>query len=188
MDISTTTVPKSDQQNYQDYLAGPKTLTISDVKLTGGEQPLAIHVQEYPGRPYKPSKSMRRVLLAAWGKDGSQYIGRRLVLYGNPDIKWAGEPVGGIEISHLSDISKPITLALPINKKERKQHTVKPLPNATPAPDPTPHLDAINQAANMDTLRAAWDTATNAGLDKHPGIMAATKARRVQLEKPESGQ
>src|SRR5690606_24456309 len=32
MDITETTAPKSDQQNYEDYIGGPKTVTISEVK------------------------------------------------------------------------------------------------------------------------------------------------------------
>ena len=32
MNITKTTEPKSDQQNFDDYVAGPKTVTVSEVK------------------------------------------------------------------------------------------------------------------------------------------------------------
>ena len=104
MDILSTTEPKSDQQNFDDYIGGSKTVTVSGVKVVSGEQPVEIHLVEFPGRPFKPGKSMRRVLVAGWGSDSSKYAGRTLTLYGDPSIRFGKEQVGGIRISHLSHI------------------------------------------------------------------------------------
>ena len=112
VDMSDSIIPRSDQQNFDDYLAGPRTVTIEKVTRGSAEQPIDIHLVEYPGRAYKPSKSMRRVLVTAWGKDASAYVGRRMRLYGDPDVKFAGQKVGGIKISHLSNIDKVLTLSL----------------------------------------------------------------------------
>lgn len=129
LDISATTAPKSDQQNYDDYLAGPKTVTISEVRAGTTEQPVDVHLVEFPDRPYKPSKSMRRVLVAAWGSDASTYAGRRMTLYGDPTVKFGGAVTGGIKISHLSHIAKPLTLSLTATKGKRAPHSVQPLPD-----------------------------------------------------------
>lgn len=127
MDITETTAPKSDQQNFDDYVGGPKTVTITAVKSGSAEQPVEIHLDEFPGRPYKPSKSMRRVLVAAWGAEATAYVGRRLTLYGDPSVKFGGIEVGGIKISHLSDIDKPLTLALTVTRAKRAPFVVQPL-------------------------------------------------------------
>src|ERR1700712_625283 len=98
MNIAETTAPKSDQQNYDDYIGGPKTVTVSEVKAGSAEQPVEIHLTEFPGRPFKPSKSMRRVLVACWGADSSVYAGRKMTLFGDPEVKFGGQTVGGIRI------------------------------------------------------------------------------------------
>lgn len=135
MDITETTAPKSDQQNFDDYVAGPKTVTITAVKAGSAEQPVEIHLGEFPGRPYKPSKSMRRVLVAAWGAEAAAYVGRRLTLYGDPSVKFGGIEVGGIKISHLSDIDGPLTLALTVKRGARAPFVVHPLTPAEPVKD-----------------------------------------------------
>lgn len=133
MDITETLAPKSDQQNYDDYIAGPRTVTVADGKVfKGSEQPLHIELVEYPGRPFKPNKSMRRVLAIAWGTETDAYIGRRLTLVGNPGVKYGGKAVGGIEIAAMSGIGKPLTLALTETRGKKRSFTVQPLPDAAP--------------------------------------------------------
>jgi len=127
MDISDTTAPKSDQQNFDDYVGGSKTVTVSEVKSGSAEQPVELHLVEFPGRPYKPGKSMRRVLVAAWGAEASAYVGRKLTLYGDPSIRFGKEAVGGIRISHLSHIDKPLTVSLTITRGKRAPFVVQPL-------------------------------------------------------------
>jgi hypothetical protein len=127
MDIAETTAPKSDQQNYDDYIGGPKTVTVSEVKKGSPEQPVEIHLTEYPGRPFKPSKSMRRVLLACWGTDSTVYVGRKMVLFGDPDVRFGGQAVGGIRIRALSDIDKPTTVSLTVTRGKRADFVVQPI-------------------------------------------------------------
>ena len=81
MDMTSTIQPRSDQLNADDLLTGPMTVTITEVTQGNAEQPVNVNTVETPGRPYKPSKSMWRVMVAAWGKDASAYAGRRLTLY-----------------------------------------------------------------------------------------------------------
>lgn len=137
MDLTESIAPKSDQLNAEDLLAGPRTFTIDKVNEGSSEQPVNIHLVELPGRPYRPSKSMRRILVAAWGGKGAAYAGRSLTLYRNPDIKFGGDKVGGIEISHLSHINKPVDIALTVTRGKRKLFTVKPMPAPAKSAAPT---------------------------------------------------
>ena len=175
MDISETIQPKSDQQNYEDYLAGPKTVTVSGVSKGSADQPVNIELKEYPGRPFKPSKTARRVLVAAWGSDASQYVGRRMTLFGDPTVKWAGEPVGGIRISHLSHLEKPITVALTVTRGKRQKHTVQPLKEASPPQPAQPAYDL--DALDVDGLRALYMDRQAAGAtpDELAQIQAAAQ-------------
>ncbi len=139
-DMTKAITPKSDQLNSDDLIAGPITIKIADVTIRGGqEQPVSIHYEGDNGKPYKPCKSMSRVLVANWGADAKRYIGRSLSLYREPTVKWAGLEVGGIRISHMSDIDSAMTMALTATKGTRKPFTVKPLVAAKePAPRPAP--------------------------------------------------
>lgn len=155
MDISNTIEPRSDQLNADDLMAGPRTFTIERVAMGDPEQPVHVHLVETPGRPYKPSKSMRRVLVAAWGKDADLYAGRSLTLYRDPSVKFGKDAVGGIKISHLSDLDKTLTVALTVTRGKRAPHTVEPLRVAA-KPSVT---DEQIEAADLDGLRGLWELA-----------------------------
>ena len=128
-DLSTTIAPKSDQLNADDLIAGPKTIRITKVSADPGsaEQPIAIYFEGDNGKPYKPCKSMRRVMVHLWGRDGNEYPGRTMTMYRDPEVKFGGMAVGGIRISHMSDIDKPMTMALTATKASRKPYTVQPM-------------------------------------------------------------
>ncbi len=126
-DITKTVIPNSSQLNSDDLLAGPKTIAITDIKLKSGDQPVAVHYEGDDGKPYLPCKSMRRVLVHAWGKNGEDYAGRKLTLYNDPSVRWAGTEYGGIRISHMSDIEKQFTMMLTQSRGKRSPFTVKPL-------------------------------------------------------------
>lgn len=175
MDISTTTAADSTQINADDLIGGPETYTVSDVAKGTSEQPVNIILAEAPGRAYRPSKSMRRVLVAAWGKDSTAYIGRRLTLYRDPDVTFAGARVGGIKISHLSHIPKRLEIALTVTRGKRAPHVIEPLPDA-----PTePTADEIAACTDTDELRAMWQ---HAG----PDGKAQIQARVAELQGAES--
>lgn len=175
MNITETTAPKSDQQNYDDVASSPRTVTISEVRAGSSEQPVEIHLAEYPGRPYKPSKSMRRVLVAAWGPEAENYVGRRITLYGDPTVKFGGIALGGIKISHLSHIDRQISLSLTVTKGKRAPHTVDPLPDAPAAPT------AEQVAAATREQVTEWWAA-------HPNLRPQLKARADELKAQDEGQ
>jgi hypothetical protein len=127
-DLSYVIKPKSDQLNADDLIAGAMVITVTEVKAMAGEQPLAIHFQGDNGKPYKPCLSMRRVLIMAWGKDGNQWLGKSMVLFLDKTVKWAGQAVGGIRISHLSHMQQPLLLSLTTTRGKRTPYTVQVLP------------------------------------------------------------
>lgn len=127
-DLSTTIDPKSNQTNADDLLSGPRTINITAVKASGeGEQPICIHFDGDKGKPYKPCKSMRRLMVTLWGANGSEYVGRQMTIYCDPKVKWGGIEVGGIRISHMSHIEKDTTVALTESKTKRTPTTVRKL-------------------------------------------------------------
>lgn len=183
MDLAATTAPRSDQQNFDDYVAGPKTLTISEVRAGTAEQPVEIHVVEYPGRPYKPSKSMRRVLVQAWGSDGATYAGRRITLYGDPDVTFGRDRVGGIKISHLSHIAAPVQVALTVTRGKRAPFTVQPLPDApVPADQVSKAVAAVHGATSTVDLHKIVAHARKLGMDGAAELVEAIEQKRGELE------
>jgi hypothetical protein len=179
MDITKTVEPRSDQLNFDDVASHDLTITVTEVKAGGPEQPVELHNAEYPGRPYKPGKSMRRVLIAAWGTEASAYVGRRITLYGDPTIKFGKDAVGGIRIRALSHISEPLTVALTVTRGKRAPFTVQPLPSDTGALEAA--LADIANADSIPTLKAAWDLAGTRGVAKHPDVVAAKELRKTAL-------
>jgi hypothetical protein len=137
MDISATIAPKSDQLNADDLIGGPVTVTITGVSRGTPDQPVNITTAEFgDGRPYKPCKSMRRVMVAAWGADASTYAGRRMTLYRDGAVRFGGQETGGIRISHMSDIEHKLTIAMTVTRGKRAPYSVEPLVEAAPiSPD-----------------------------------------------------
>jgi len=172
-DMAAVIIPKSDQLNADDLLTGPMTITITDVTVRGGqEQPVSIHFENDNGKPYKPCKSMSRVLVTVWGPDSKQYIGRSMSLYCDPKVKWGGMEVGGIRISHMSDIDSAITMALTVTRANKKPFTVNPL-KVEPAIDWTTQ---INEAVSVAALGAVWKQIPTKDKPKYEAAKDARKA------------
>jgi hypothetical protein len=150
MDLAESIAPRSDQVNADDLVGGPITYTIREVRQGAAEQPFDFMLVE-TDRAYRPSKTMRRLIVAAWGSDANAYAGRRLTLYREPSIKFGGATVGGIRISHMSHIPSRVSEKFQTTRGKRETFTVDPLPDAPPV-DPN--------AARIAELRAEWDSAT----------------------------
>lgn len=148
-DLSKTIIAKSDQLNADDLIGGPVTIRITNVSAVPGEQPIAVNFDGDNGKPWKPCKSMRRVLVHLWGTDGKSYIGRSLTLYRDPDVLFGGIKVGGIRISHASHINGVQQMALTERRGAKKAYSVKPLASA-----PTPKAQPAANV-NMEQLRMA---------------------------------
>lgn len=173
-DLRPTVVPKSDQLNAEQLLSAPLTITVNKVSVANSpEQPVVINYDGDNGRPYKPCKTMRKLLIYAWGQDGSQWIGRSMTLYNNPEVKFGGELVGGIRISHLSHIPADISVSLTATRGKKSKHSVLKLAAVS---DPRATLES---AADMPALLAAWEKLTA----REKSALASVKdARKNQIE------
>lgn len=145
MDLTDTLAPNSDQLDAVDLLAGPRTFTIARVSAGNAEQPVNIHLAEFD-RPWRPGKSMRRVLVACWGADASAYVGRRVTLFCDPDVKFGGEAVGGTRISALSHLDKPRTIPLLVTRGRSAPYKVLPLSGDAPAAPPPSLAQRVDAA------------------------------------------
>lgn len=176
-DMTASIEPRSDQLNAEDLITGPRTITITAVKRGSAEQPVDIVTEEYgPGRPYKPSKTMRRIIVAAWGKDSAAYVGRRLTIYRDPDITFGRDKVGGIRISHMSDIPKRLEIALTVTRGRRSTFAVEPLPaESAPAVQAAPAVQEVITAE--DATDFARDIAEATTIPELEALAKELKAR-----------
>ncbi|WNJ77799.1 hypothetical protein RJE46_14275 [Cedecea neteri] len=125
MDLSNTVVPRSDQINFEDVQSVSITAVIKSVRAGSKDQPVFIDLDGYDGRPYKPSKSMRRVLIGGWGADGHSWVGKSLTLVGDPGVKFGGVAVGGIKVKGMSHIDSNFSLMLTVSRGKRVEHFVE---------------------------------------------------------------
>ena len=196
-DMKQVIVPRSDQINADDLISGPMTITITGVEIRGGqEQPVSIHFEGDNGKPYKACKSMCRVMVSLWGADSAKYAGRSMTLYRDPTVKWGGMEVGGIRISHMSDIEKTMTMALTMTRANKKPFTVRPLARELPSQataraqspqpeSPSPQVPApvAPNAATQGKLSPSAETVLN-GEDQPavaaPGLITETQALALE--------
>jgi hypothetical protein len=165
MDITATLAPKSDQMNADDLIVGPRTITVAKVDVAlKSEQPVTIHFDGDNGRPWRPCKSMRRVLAEAWGPDSSHYVGRGITIFREPGAMYGGQQVGGIRLSHLSHIDGPLTVMLTASRGKRLPYKVLPLQAPSPAaPAPVAAPPAEDLLAKADAACRRYGL-TNAGI------------------------
>lgn len=182
-DLRSTIIPKSDQLNSEQLLTGPITITVTDVRIGSAEQPISVHYENEGGRPYKPCKTCRKALIFAWGPDGRDWIGRSMTLYCDPQVKFGGDEVGGIRISHMSDIDRDVELSLTATRGKKALHRIKRLV--------APRLANINDIAQSPTVEALKDNFGSAyRATKDPAVRAQLKqaydSRMAMFTKPQS--
>lgn len=160
MSMAKSIAPRSDQMNNADLLAGDRILTITKVEVRDvEEQPVSVWFAEFPeGRPFKPSLTVRRILVAAWGDDEAVYVGRRLHLYRDPEVTFGKDKPGGIRIKAMSHIPKRFAVTLAVSRGKVAPYVIEVLPDAAPS---SPPVDEETVRAIAD-LRAEWSTADDA--------------------------
>lgn len=156
IDISESLAAKSDQINAAD-LAAPITVTVARVEYNPkADQPLTVHMTE--GKPWRPSKGMRRVLAQVWGKDASKWPGHAVTLYNDPEVVWAGKRAGGIRISAMTGITRRTEFPVKVNRTKVKIYTVNPIKVdaiITPKPEPSP-APAADAPSNPKAAILGW--------------------------------
>lgn len=156
--LAHTITPKSDQANADDLIASPVTVEILAVKQGDKESPVWIVTSGFDGRPWKPCKSMRRVLIAAWGEYGSQWVGKRVTLFCDPEVMYGGVKVGGIRISHMSHIDADLALSLTATRGKRKPFTVRKLVESAPAAKTATPYPADQFAEQLPKMRGSIES------------------------------
>lgn len=126
-DLSDTIIAKSDQLNADDLVGADRVITVTGVSRGNAENPLIINYEGDSGRPFKPCKTVRRILIAAWGADGTQWNGLQAQLWCDPSVVYAGKEVGGIRIRALSGISKPLSVKLSVTRGKKKEYRIEVL-------------------------------------------------------------
>ena len=174
-DIRAAIQPRSDQLNYEDFLSGPAVLTIErteDYRDEKGQPRVAIHMVEYPGRPFKASKTNVKLLAIAWGEDDTDWPGRRVQLSADPTVTYGGKAVGGICVTALSHLPQRFTAKLSVARGKKKDFPVEPLPDAPPQyaePSPIPAFESLDEARDYYTHRSK----AGASPDELQAIIAA---------------
>lgn len=183
IDISSTIIPKSDQLNADQLLSDNLTIIVTKVTAGGGDdQPVSIFYEGDKGRPYKPCKTMRKLLAYAWGSNAAAWVGRAMTLYNEPDVKFGGELVGGIRISHLSDIQSDIRVSLTTTRGKKTATSVKRMER----PQSVDHIGLINAAADIAELKTAFEAAIASTKDRslRAQYTEAKDARKAALAAP----
>lgn len=175
--ILQSIVPKSDQWNFEDFIGGPKTFVVAGVSAGSAEQPVNIRL-EGEKRFYRPSKTMRRVLVLLWGDDGHKWVGRSMTLYGDPGVMFGGVKVGGIKISHMSDIDGPQSINLTVKRGQKAPIKVLPIPrgNGGSAQGAEPHSSVTGNEATAEPPALDEDS------DLYNGLRGAAEMGTVNLQ------
>jgi hypothetical protein len=184
MDISKALIAKSDQLNASDLTGAPIVATIQNVRKGDAAKPVIIDLVGMDGRPWKPSKGMLRVIAHKWGPESDAWIGRSVKLINNPEVIYAGEAVGGVEVVAMSHIDAPFTIPVRISQKKVKQHHVEVL--AEPQTEPwraqwqaiTNALTAAGYEGDGKQMLATAGQVIGAAWD-HPNKISAEDAQKI---------
>lgn len=170
---------KSNQLNYDDLIAGKMVLRITDAKKVSGEQPMVLSYEGGEGKPYKPCLGMRRFIYQLWGKNGEDYIGRSIEVFGNPTVKWGGEEQGGIQINAMSHIDSDKILMLTVARGKRIPYKIKRLELDEDLNQITE--DEFNKiCAEFETAETMKDLQDLGPLIKNGGYNAESKAQLTE--------
>jgi hypothetical protein len=180
--VADLIVPRSDQLNAEQLWDKPMTITVTAVKKVGGvgtQQPLVINYDGDNGRPYKPCKTMIKVMEKAWGDDIRAYVGKSMQLYCDRLVSFGDQKnIGGIRISHMTDLAgNAAKMALPLLITRGRKHTyiVERL-DVVAKPDAKATLES---AETMQDLVEAW-SALNAA--QKNALASVKDARKTAIE------
>lgn len=198
VDMGQFVEAKSDQLTADDLIGAPRTITVTRVTGHDGDQPVSIWFEGDNGKPFRPCKTMRRILLAVWGRNAADYVGRSMTVYRDDSVSFGGLNVGGIRISHMSHIDKKTMVVVMKTKGKKAGIEIQPLqveqrqarqadPNAA-ANWANEHMSALGQIDTLDALNAHIDAGAKAVArleaarpDLHAKVLAAYDVRRDML-------
>ncbi len=151
LDMSRFIEARSDQLNADDLIGRSMTITVTKVTGADGDQPVSIYYEGDNGKPFKPCKTIRRVLVAIWGRFANDYVGRSMTLYRDDAVMFGGLQVGGIRISHMSHLDKKTVVVVAKSKGKKAGMEIEPLVAEVREMKPSP----AQKWANAYTARVA---------------------------------
>lgn len=156
IDFTDTIIAKSDQLNAAD-IAGSMTIDITDAKkMQDPDQPVHIFYDGGGKKPWKPCKTMRRVMAQVWGSK-VDLKGRSITLICDPKVTWGGAEVGGIRITHMSHIDSKKVLPVRTSRHKVEKYQVLPIEAAKP----------VKSAEADEGLKQAGDEAAAKGVEAY---------------------
>ena len=158
-DVTQATQARSDQTNADDLIAGPLTVTITGEDFDASrEQPLWLYLDNDQERPWKPCKTVIRLLVCLYGKESTDYIGKRLTIYRDSEVTYGGSKLGGIRISHASGIAETRRYMLAKTRGKKQEHVIQPLTDEVAKPAAKTWSDWFTTAdITADQLKAWLD-------------------------------
>jgi hypothetical protein len=172
--MKITAEPRSDQWNADDFVGGiAKTFTVATVTEGKAEQKYDI-VLEGNNRVWRPPLTVLRMLISAWGDETEAWVGHRVTLFRDDAVRFGPNEVGGIRISHLSHITKPIRLSSQDKRGSRKISAVEPLVER----DWISELDLAGE--NLDAITALGTAASAAHAE--PTVLAAIRGEYQRVK------
>ena len=123
---------------------------------------------------------MLRILMATWGEETELWRGHRVTLFLDPEVMFGGDKVGGIRISHLSHLDKPLLTKVTKKRGRKENFTVQPLtepaqPSGNSGQLPEPTREQIAACTDLGELRTMW---ANAGPERRKDI----EARKAEID------
>lgn len=197
IDMTPFIAAKSDQLNADDLMGGPRTITITRVTASpeGSEQPVSVFFAGDDGKPFRPCKTARRIMVAIWGADANQYVGRSMTIYRDADVTFGGMKVGGIRISHMSHMDRETMVAVMKSKGKKAPTIIKPLVVEQRQEQPqqtgrqkaeawaNDYIGAVKQAASVSDLAEMQQKAMRTLeklADAHPDLAELVQNAKTQ--------
>ena len=119
---------KSDQLNALDLIES-KVIQIDRVDYDEDrKQKVWVFYNKLPN-PWKPSLGILKIIGAPslMGDDNDDWINKRLRIFNNPKVTWAGKESGGIQVSEICLAKRKMMFKLRINKLSSKPYEINPL-------------------------------------------------------------
>lgn len=127
--LRDTIKPKSDQLNADDLVGTERMIQVESVNIINDpQQPVHIYYVGGDGRPFKPCLTVRRILIALWGDDENQWLGRWMNLYVDPTVSFGKQKnIGGIRVNAVSHIPSVASLKLTVRRGHKQEFTIQPI-------------------------------------------------------------
>jgi hypothetical protein len=184
LDLTALTEAKSDQLNADDLIGKNRIITITDVvKADDQQQPIIVSYEGDNGKPWKPCKTMIRALVYLWGNDASQFSGRNLELYRDPEVTYGKDKVGGIRIHAASHIDSAIDIVLTIRRGQKKPYKILKLVSGnkktnTPQETATPPVGFTTWEDWLDLLKGALENAET--MEEAKSLVSGATAQTIK--------